>query len=225
MKLLVLDVEGTIFDKGYVVPGAELTSTIWQGLALALGPAAVGQEAFTHETWKNHGYRTYVDWMKDTIRIHVSNGLKQSTFDSVVGSAVYNNNVPAFFDSLDRAAYQPVLVSGGFSELARRAQIDFGIHHAFAACEYYFDSDGNFASYNLLPCDFEGKIDFIRLMLAEYGLGQEDWVFVGDGANDVPIARAAPHSVAYQAHPELAAVASVCLDDFEGLASLLASFE
>jgi phosphoserine phosphatase len=123
--------------------------------------------------------------------------------------------------NLDRRLYEPVLISGGFRELAARAQRDFDIHHAFAACEYLFDENGSLQSYNLLPCDFEGKTDFIRLMLHEYGLTSEDWVFVGDGANDVPVAERAPHSIGYNAHPDLRKVCAHNIDNFRNLLTVL----
>jgi phosphoserine phosphatase len=224
MKLLVMDVEGTLFENGFIVAGADITSTIWQGIAVALGPEAVAAEVATHERWRRGDYRTYVDWMKDTIEIHKRFGLSQDAFNQVVLSARYNTGVEEFFATLDRSEYQPVLVSGGFAELARRVQVDFGVHHAFAACQYYFEG-GTLRSYNLLPCDFEGKIDFIGLMLAEYGLAESEWIFVGDGANDVPIAARAPWSIAYRPHHELAAVASSVHDDYASLAEEIRSLK
>ena len=159
--------------------------------------------------------------MKDTISIHKRHGLTSALFENVISSAEYNPRVPATVGAIDRSLFEPVLISGGFRELAARAQIDLKINHAFAACEYFFSEDGALEAYNLLPCDFEGKIDFIRLMLREYGLREQDWVFVGDGQNDIPIAKAAPVSVAYAAHPELRNVSTFAIDDFSDLTAIL----
>jgi phosphoserine phosphatase len=117
------------------------------------------------------------------------------------------------------------LISGGFRELSARAQKDFKILHAFSACEYLFGKDGTLESYNLLPCDFEGKIGFINLMLNEYGLDPNDWLFVGDGANDVPIAKIAPTSVGYRAHPALKKAAKYTIQEFHELLNILESSE
>ena len=76
-------------------------------------------------------------------------------------------------------------------------------------------------SYNLLPCDFEGKIDFIRLMLREYKLNDSDWIFVGDGANDVHIAKEAPVSIGYNPHAELRSVVTKSVDKFSDILSIL----
>ena len=119
--------------------------------------------------------------------------------------------------------YELLLISGGFRELAARAQKDLSILHAFAACEYLFDENGSLKSYNLLPCDFEGKIEFITLMLDEYGLSHADWLFVGDGANDVVVAKQAQVSIGYRPHPELRKVVTYSIEDFRDLLGLLDS--
>lgn len=221
MKLLVLDIEGTLFQTHIRLPGTTINSTIWQGIAHRLGEGAIAEEVATHGKWSRGEYRNYLEWMKDTILIHKKYGLTKSIFNEVIESAQYCHGVEKTLRNLDRNLFEPVLISGGFRELAKRAQQDLDIIHAFAACEYFFGADDLLTSFNLLPCDFNGKIDFIQLMLREYGLGQEDWVFVGDGANDVPIAKVAPLSIGFQAHSHLKEVVTFSIDNFENLTSLI----
>lgn len=225
MKLLVLDIEGTIFRSGIRLPGAQIDSTIWQAVALALGPEAVREEIATHEKWREGLYRSYLDWMKDTIIIHQRYGLTAEVFSRLIAAAEYSPGAVETLCGVDRSSYEIVLISGGFRELARRAQTDLRIHHAFAACEYFFDGAGVLSAFNLLPCDFEGKLDFIHLMLREYGLTPRDWIFVGDGLNDVPIAKAAPLSVAYNGVPELRGVSTFAIENFHELAGILPAGE
>jgi phosphoserine phosphatase len=221
MKLLVLDVEGTLFRTDIRLPGTSIDSTIWQALAKSLGETAVEKEVETHRRWMSGQYRSYLDWMKETISIHREHGLTKDLFDTVISSASYNHGVLETLSQVNRSQYELLLVSGGFRELAARAQRDLNIIHAFAACEYLFSEDHQLKNFNLLPCDFAGKIDFIELMLREYGLGPNDWVFVGDGANDVPIAKRAPVSVGYRPHPELRKVVTHCVDDFSCVVPIL----
>jgi phosphoserine phosphatase len=212
-KLLVLDVEGTLFKTAVHLPGTDLSSTIWQGIAHRLGPHAVKAEVETHRKWADRKYASYLDWMRETIEIHRDFGLSEAIFSDLITSAEYESGVADVLNSLDRDRFEIVLISGGFRELAARAQRDFAIHHAFAGCEYLF-RDGVLVGYNLLPCDFEGKFDFINLMLREYSLGAYDWVFVGDGANDVPIAHRAPLSISVKGHPAHAKAAKISVSDF-----------
>ena len=223
MKLLVFDVEGTLFQTKIRLPGALIDSTIWQSIAYALGPDAVKEEVATHERWQAKGYNSYIEWMKDTITIHRKHGLTKQIFHTIIDAAEYNPGVFEAFHSIDRSQFEPVLVSGGFRELATRAQRDLRVLHAFAACEYLFapGETGRLEWYNLLPCDFEGKLDFIFLLLREYGLRREDWIFVGDGKNDVPIAKQAPLSIGYCPHPALAQVVTHCVNQFTDVLPIL----
>jgi phosphoserine phosphatase len=221
--LLVFDVEGTLFETKVRLQSTALDSTIWQALAQTLGPEAVAAEIETHQRWRRGEYSSYLAWMEDTIRIHKKFGLTRSIFQQIISLAAYNSGVAGVLSNIDRERYVVVLVSGGFRELAARVQQDFQIHHAFAACEYFFGAEGSLDSYNLLPCDFEGKLDFIKLMLREYQLSSQDWIFIGDGANDVPIAKAAPLSIAFRGHPDLREVASFYIDDFSKIMDILRS--
>jgi phosphoserine phosphatase len=221
VKLLVFDVEGTLFRASPRLPGAELDSTMWQALAVALGPEAIQAEIANHLRWNSGGYASSLDWTRDTIEMHRKYGLTAEIFNELISAAEYNPGVIGTIPGIDRDRYIPMLITGGFRELARRAQVDLQIHHAFAACEYFFDSAGKLAGFNLLPCDFAGKIDFVRLMLREYGLTTQDWIFVGDGLNDVPIAREAPVSIAYGAGAPLRTVATFSIAKFDELGCLL----
>jgi len=220
-KLLVLDVEGTVFKTKVRLQDTSLDSTIWQGIAPALGPDAIEAEIATHRRWEQGYYSSYLEWMTETIEIHKSFGLKEPLFRELIDNAEYNAGVAQTLAALDRETYEPVLVSGGFRELAKRAQVDLGIRHAFAACEYFFGDQDTIVGHNLLPCDFEGKTDFIELMLREYQLPRDAWVFVGDGRNDVPIAQHAPLSVAYGAHSDLQRVSTYSIEHFDKLLEIL----
>lgn len=221
-RLLVFDVEGTLFRTDVRLPGTDLSSTIWQAIAARLGPAAVAEEVGTHQRWKNGGYGdSYVDWMKDTILIHQKFGLSRAVFEEIIAAAEYNEGVPETLRQIDRTRFEPVMITGGFFELASRVNRDFGFSHAFAACTYFFGGDGTLKGFNLLPCDFHGKIDFIKLMLREYGLGPQDWIFIGDGLNDVPIAREAPLSIGFRPHEGLAAVVNHRVTDFREIIKII----
>ncbi len=221
MKLIALDVEGTIFKTRIRLPGTTIDSTIWQSLADSLGDKAVEEEIATHSNWSEGKYRTYIEWMQDTISIHRRHGLTQQVFQTVINSAEYNDGATDVLRSLVDAGHTLVLVTGGFKELAARAQRDTGIIHAFAACEYMFNRQGTLEGYNLLPCDFHGKLDFISLMLKECGAEGSDWVFIGDGANDVPIAEAAPISIGYRPHEVLKPAVTHVVHSFDEIPSLL----
>lgn len=221
MKLIVFDVEGTLFKTQIRLPGTAFSSTIWQSIAQALGPDAINEEVNTHKKWKNGEYASYLEWVRDTIAIHKRYQLTESVFNDIIKHAKYNDGVIKTIKRIDRSKYELVAISGGFRELTIRIQRDLEIIHCFAACEYIFNNNGQIQMYNLLPCDFSGKFDFIQLMLREYQLSSKDWIFVGDGANDVPIAKLAPLSIGYNPHEQLRKVVTYTIENFEDILKII----
>lgn len=205
MKLLVCDVEGTIFKAKYKIEGTDFASTMWQPLAHKLGIAATSAELLTHRKWENNEYSNYIEWIEDTVEIHKFHKLHKDVFNSLIAEAEYNDGVVEFFHKLDRKKYIPVLVSGGFQELVRRAQTELNIKYGYGACEYYFDTNtGYLSSHTMTPCDFEGKHQYVSALFTVYNLNpNKDWIFIGDGKNDIHIASKAPLSYGINSHPEL----------------------
>lgn len=70
LKLLVLDVKGTIFKAKYKIEGTDYASTMWQPLAKALGEDAIKEELASHEKWDNKEYKNYMSWVEETAMIH-----------------------------------------------------------------------------------------------------------------------------------------------------------
>lgn len=172
MKLLVMDVEGTLFKATMKIDGTDYPSTMWQPIAYALGEAAMEEDRRSHEKWDNLEYKNYMEWVKATIDIHKKYSLRKETFDSLIQKAEYSEGVVEFFNRLNRTEWVPVLISGGFQNLIRRAQNELDIEYGFGACEYHFDDYGYLESYNLQPSDFDGKTKFIDNLIREFKLNR-----------------------------------------------------
>ena len=216
IKLVFFDMEGTLFKKvikftkGNTAPGA------WTLISQHLGPEAVAEEDKTKEKWTAGGYKGYVEWMEDTIKIHQKYGLNKKFFEKVMGTTQYYKGVKEVFEELKRKGYRTAVITGGFKAQADRAQTDLKIDHSFAACEYFWDKNGNVIHWNLLPCDYDGKIDFMKLIMKEHGLTPEQCAFVGDGKNDIPFAKAVGVSIAFNGAPELQKVCTYSVNQPEG---------
>lgn len=203
-RFLVMDVEGTIFKATFKLHGVDYKSTLWQPIARELGNAAMDEENEMAQKYEKGEYASYLDWVKATIDMHKRYSLKKKVFDNLIDSAEYNTGVEEFFENLNRNEWIPVLISGGFQNLIRRAENELDIEYGFGACEYYFDDYGYLVSHNIQPCDFEGKIKFLDTLLSDFKMNKKtDWVFVGDGKNDIPIAKAAPKAFGINPHDDL----------------------
>lgn len=209
--LIVCDVEGTIFQAKYKIEGTDYASSMWQPIAHALGEKAEREEYETHLRWDNSEYDNYVDWVKATVEIHRKYKLKREVFNRIIDEAEYMPGVEAFFQKIDREKFIPVLITGGFRNLTRRAEKELKIDSSniFAACNYNFDTFGNLTDVDIQSSDFEDKISCVKTVISKYALDfNDDWIFIGDGKNDVPIAQLAPYSFAINGHPKLNNVVS-----------------
>jgi len=137
-------------------------------------------------------------------------------FDRVMSSIEYHPGVHETFEELKKQGYKTALISGGFKAQADRARCDLRIDHVFAACELFWTDEGNLLHWNLLPCDYEGKLDFMKLIIKEHGLKPEECAFVGDGKNDIPLAKAVGLSIAFNADPELQKVCTHAINQPDG---------
>jgi phosphoserine phosphatase len=220
-KLLVCDVEGTIFSARYKIDGMDYASTMWQPLARSLGDEGLRREKELHDRWERGEFKNYLDWVEETYRIHKELGLTKQTFEHLLPCAEYNPGVTEFFEKLNRKRFIPVLISGGFQELVRRAQQELKIPHGHGACEYTFDKRDNLlCSCSLVPCDFEGKYNFVKFLIERYKLNLNiDWVFIGDGKNDCDIAAKAPISFSFNGHQQLKEVTTYNIEDHDAIAA------
>lgn len=227
-RILFLDMEGTLLCKEYRLDDGLVAPSAWTLLAERLGSECLAAENQTKVDWKAGRYASYMKWMDATVDLHKQFGLTQSVFLSIVESVPITPNAKLALERIHSWGTVTVLITGGFKALADRVQRELRIHHALAACEYFFDPlTGLVQHANLLPADEAGKVDFMKLICREYGIDSRDCAFVGDGMNDVHLAREVGFSVGFNAQPELSAVTSTSIsqqsghEDFMSVADVL----
>lgn len=228
-RIVFFDMEGTLLKKEYRLDNGLVAPSAWTLLAERLGQACYEAEEETKKAWvAKTRYRNYLEWMQDTVDIHRRFNLTQAIFREVVNSVDFMPRAETAVARIHAAGAKSVLITGGFKALADRVQSRLRIHHAFAGCDYFFDQLTGFVDHvNLLPADEMGKVDFMRLMCREYSVNPADCVFVGDGKNDCDLAQAVGFSIAFNAQPELVAVATTSIsqpqgsEDFEAVADCI----
>ena len=67
-----------------------------------------------------------------------------------------------------------------------------------------------------MPADYGGKIDFMKLIMNEHGLKKDQCAFVGDGKNDITLAKAVGLSVAFNGDPKLQEVCTYAINQPKG---------
>jgi phosphoserine phosphatase len=155
--------------------------------------------------------------MQDTIRIHQRYGLTRKLFEEVIASVEEMPGTRGAVKTFRERRAVTAIISGAFKALADRAQQSLKVDHALAGCDYFFDPEtGLLDHWNLLPSDYEGKVDFMRLIMKEYQARKEECAFIGDGQNDIPMAKEVGLSIAFNAQPELKQVCTYVIDQAPG---------
>jgi phosphoserine phosphatase len=115
-----------------------------------------------------------------------------------------------------------LLVSGGFTYFTDRVRERLKLDYAYSN-ELVVD-DGKLAGTNTGPLvDAQGKAAHVVRLRKELGIGREQVIAIGDGANDLPMLSEAGTSIAYHAKPVVKAKAAYALD-YAGLDGVLNLF-
>ncbi len=212
-----MDLEGTLLRKAIHLDNGKVPPSAWTLLAEHLGPDALRDEEETKDRWLKGDYKSYIEWMQDTIRIHQRYGLTADTFAQVMDTVEEIPGAREAVSLFHQHGAVTAIISGGFKALADRIQRNLKIEHALTGCEYFFNPNtGLLEHWNLLPTDYEVKVDFMRLLMKEYKVRKEECVFVGDGQNDVWMAKEVGLSIAFNAHPDLERVCTYVIDQPPG---------
>jgi phosphoserine phosphatase len=114
-----------------------------------------------------------------------------------------------------------VLASGGFDFFTRRVRERCGFHDDRA--NRLEIADGKMTGRVIEPIlDRDSKLFYLRDFAGKLGLGLQDTLAVGDGANDLAMIRAAGLGVAYHAKPVVAGEARLRVDHTDLTALLYA---
>lgn len=212
MKICFFDMEGTLLEKNSSLDNGKVAPSAWTVLAKEISEACYIEEEITKDLWLTNKYISYTLWMKETVEIQIKHGMNRSHLQTVLSQAKLQKGAVELINFLKEQGYLTVLISGGFKELADLTQRKLKIDHAYSACEYFFDQNGSIEHFNLLPTDEEGKLVFMKHLASEYNSELESCIFIGDGKNDVFIAKNVGTSIAFNAQKELKDVATYIVD-------------
>ncbi|WP_130014762.1 phosphoserine phosphatase SerB [Serinicoccus sediminis] len=142
-------------------------------------------------------------------RVGLLAGLPVEVVDTVLAERVtLTPGGPELLATMAAAGGYAALVSGGFTLFTRvvAQRLGFDEHRANT-----LEVDGGRLTGRVVPpvVGQQAKLDALREISARLGIGAEDVVAVGDGANDLPMLRAAGLGVALHAKPAVARQAPV----------------
>ena len=156
-------------------------------------------------------------------RVALLEGLSADALDTVYRDRLrLNPGARELIGALKAAGIVTVLVSGGFTYFTERLKADLGFDHAYANTLERID--GKLTGRVCGPVvDAQAKADHLTRIRNQLDLSADRVIAAGDGANDLPMFRAAGFGLAYKAKPVLRAQAD-CSLNHSGLDAILKLF-
>ena len=189
-KLVVLDVDSTLIRQEVI----ELLA------------AHVGREAEVAAVTER-AMRGEIDFAASLReRVSVLEGLPASAIDDVAAAVRLSPGAKVLVQTLLREGHAVAAVSGGFSQVLDPLAAHLELTRA-AANELEIQDGVLTGRVAGRIVDRAMKAEVMGQWAQELGVAPEDVMAVGDGANDIDMARAAGLSVAYRAKPALREVA------------------
>lgn len=183
-SLLIMDVDSTLIDEEVI-----------DLLGMAAG---VGERITTITDHAMCGELDFAGSLK--ARVKLLRGLPVSAFDKVYAEVHFTRGAIDLINELHRHGWKVGVVSGGFHDivdrLARQAHIDHWLANRLGTAHGVLTGEviGQIVTK-------ETKLHALRQWSADDGIDPDQIVAVGDGANDIPMIRAARLGIAFCAKP------------------------
>ena len=203
IRLLICDMDMTIVD-------AETLDEVAVKLGLGERIAAITARAM-------HGEIDFDAALRE--RIEMLRGQPERVFHEVADEVRLNAGAAELVTAARAAGVHCVLVSGGFAQVAEPVAARLGFDAVY--CNRLDVKDGVLAGTVPDPIvNADYKCNLLQRVAAEQGAGLDACCAIGDGANDLPMIRAAGLGIAYRGKPILRA-ASACHIDATDLDSAI----
>jgi phosphoserine phosphatase len=194
-KLAVFDFDSTLMD-------GETIDFLAKPLGLEAQVAAITERAMAGE----------LDFFKSLVaRVALLEGLEKEKVDTICADLPMMPGAEAVVKGLKEKGYTVVCFSGGFRNATKPACERLGIDADFS--NFLHDENGILTGRVGGEMMYsEAKGDMIVRMQKLLGVGREDTLVVGDGANDLSMFTHADTRVAFCAKPVLKEAATHCVD-------------
>jgi len=195
IRLLICDMDMTI-----------VTTETLDEVAAALG---MGERVAAITARAMHGELDFDAALRE--RIEMLAGQPEQVFHDVAGQLQLNPGATELLAAAKAAGVHCVLVSGGFAQVVEPVARRLGFDEVY--CNHLEIDDGRLGGAVHAPivnADYKCKI--LQQCARKLGIGLVECCAIGDGANDLPMLRAAGLGIAYRAKPILHAASSCHID-------------
>jgi phosphoserine phosphatase len=202
-RLAVFDMDSTLIE-------AEVIDELAREMGVGEQVAAITAAAMRGELDFQQSFRKRVALLK---------GLSEERLVAVAERIFLTRGAERLFRVLKRLGIKTAVCSGGFTFMAERLQQRLGIDYIYAN-ELEIKNGVVTGEVPLPVLDGKRKAELLKQLAAHEGIGLDQVIAVGDGANDLPMINLAGMGVAFRAKPVVRGAARYSLSH-AGLDALL----
>lgn len=182
--------------------------------------AGVGEQVSAVTAAAMQGKLEFADSLRN--RVALLKDAPVAILDTVAANMPLMPGLTLLVDGAKAAGWKVAIASGGFTRFAGKLQQDLGLDHIEAN---NLETEGEVLTGQVLGriVDARVKAETLQLLQSRYGIAEQQTVAIGDGANDLPMLKAAGLGVAIHAKPIVREQAQVAIRqlDLEAVLCLL----
>ncbi len=199
--MIFFDMDGVLIDvSDYQESGSKVGVSTWHAVFDSLG--ILNEHQRLKEMFKSGEFPSYMEWTDEACKVLKERGLTKKKFLETINDRPLMKGAKDTISELRKLGYKTAVITGSFSALAERVQRELVIDDTAAHCHLEFDGDGRLEGWNLLPCDYEGKVNAFLQMAEKDGVAESECVYVGDEVNDIPIFQKIGLSIAFNCNKQ-----------------------
>jgi len=183
-KLLIADMDATIVE-------GETLDELADHAGIKDKIAAITKEAMEGKLDFKQALKERVALLKD---------LPASSLQETLDKIIFSPGAKSLVQTMSKEGATCVLVSGGFTFFTGAIATQAGFHHHHGNV---LEINGQALSGQVLEpiLDKHAKVEFLNRYINDMGIAPEDVLAIGDGANDIPMLKAAGLGIGY--HPKM----------------------
>jgi len=223
IKLIFFDMDGVLFDIiGYNENGKKVAISTWNTVFDQTG--IYHEHERLKELFIKGNFPTYMEWTDEACRVLQKHGLTKDKFMEIINSRPLMKGAEDTLRELKKRGYKVAVITGSFKALAKRIKELLGLDYIIAHCDLIFNENGNLKQWQLIPCDFEGKVEYFNKQAKELNLNPSECAYIGDEVNDMPIFGKAGLSIVFNCQKEEVKKAAGIIIDKKDLREILQYF-
>ncbi len=209
IKLVVFDMDNVLFDVGYFETRKKVAASTWGVIYNKLNAQKENERLM--KKWAIGGHKTYMEWPNEALTVFKNYGLTKEKFFGVINSLPLMKGAKETLEKLKKKNILTAIISGSFYELGARARKELKIDFVIVSCSLIFENN-KLKDWLILPFDYEGKVHIFNALISSLNLKSEECALVGDGVNDIYLAKKVGLPIAFNARDELKKECDVIID-------------